>query len=110
MKYSHSNISIGALCKYFSISRQAYYQHEWFLSEEVFQHGLLLDEIREIRSRHNRICVRMLHVMFEAFMQENCIKTGRDGLFDLLSIHGLLVRKRDATQYDTFCIVSYRIE
>ena len=27
-------------------------------------------------------------------MQENCIKTGRDGLFDLLSVHGLLVRKR----------------
>jgi len=27
-------------------------------------------------------------------MRENCIKIGRDGLFDLLSEHGLLVRKR----------------
>jgi transposase InsO family protein len=94
MKESHKNISIGVLCKYFSISRQAYYQHEWFLSEEVFQHGLLLDEIRAIRQRHNRVGVRKLQIMLEPFIRENSIKIGRDGLFDLLSVHGLLVRKR----------------
>jgi transposase InsO family protein len=94
MKDSHKTVRIGMLCKYFSISRQAYYQHEWFLSEEVFQHGLLLEEILLIRSRHNRIGVRKLQVMLEPFMQENSIKIGRDGLFDLLSVHGLLIRKR----------------
>lgn len=91
MKDVHQKFSIGFLCKCFSISRQAYYQHEWFLAEEVFHHGLLLDEVRAIRSRHNRIGVRKLHVMLEAFMLENNIKIGRDGLFDLLSA---LVRKR----------------
>jgi transposase InsO family protein len=94
MKDNYRNINIGFLCNCFNISRQAYYQHEWLLSEEVFQYGLLLDEVRDIRRRHNRIGVRKLHVMLEAFMQENCIKIGRDGLFDLLSVHGLLIRKR----------------
>jgi len=94
MKDNHQTISIWILCKYFSISRQAYYQHEWQLSEEVFQHGLLLDEVKLIRQRHTRIGVRKLQFMLEPFMQENSIKIGRDGLFDLLSAHGLLVRKR----------------
>jgi len=94
MKEHHKNVSISVLCKHFSISRQAYYQHEWFLSEEVFQHGLIIDEVRDIRQRHNRIGVRKLHIMLESFMRDNCIKIGRDGLFDLLSEHGLLVRKR----------------
>jgi transposase InsO family protein len=94
MKESHSRISIGVLCKWFAVSRQAYYQHEWRLSVEVFEHGLLLDEIKSIRTRHNRIGVRKLQVMLSSFMQENGIKMGRDGLFDLLSSHGLLVRNR----------------
>ena len=88
------NIRIGVLCKYFNISRQAYYQHEWHVTEEVFAHGLILEEVRMIRQRHNRIGVRKLQVMLEAFMFENSIKLGRDGLFDLLSAHGLLIRKR----------------
>ena len=94
MNQNHSNISIINLCKYFSISRQAYYQHEWFLSKEVFEHGLLLEEVKSIRSRHNRIGVRKLQVMLGTFIEAHDIKIGRDGLFDLLSEHGLLVRKR----------------
>lgn len=94
MKHNHSNISIRILCEYFSISRQAYYQHEWYLSNELFEHGLLLEEIKSIRSRHNRIGVRKLQVMLSPFIESHSIKIGRDGLFDLLSEHGLLVRKR----------------
>ena len=94
MRELHDRISISVLCKWFDVSRQAYYQHEWRLAVEVFEHGLLLDEIKLIRTRHNRIGVRKLHIMLVPFMQKNCIKIGRDGLFDLLSVHGLLVRKR----------------
>jgi transposase InsO family protein len=94
MKTSHDRISISFLCQLFSVSRQAYYQHEWRLSIEVFEHGLLLDEIKSIRLRHNRIGARKLHVMLFPFMQEHGIKIGRDGLFDLLSSHGMLVRNR----------------
>jgi hypothetical protein len=34
----------------FDVSRQAYYQHEWNQSEEVFQYSLLLEEVKEIRN------------------------------------------------------------
>ena len=94
MKEMHKNIGVAVLCNHFGISRQAYYQHEWRLALEVFEGGLLLDEIKSIRERHNRIGVRKLHVMLVSFMAENGIKMGRDGLFDLLSSHGMLVRKR----------------
>ena len=68
MKEMHHRISISVLCKWFDVSRQAYYQHEWRLAIEIFEHGLLLDEIKSIRERHNRIGVRKLQVMLSSFM------------------------------------------
>jgi hypothetical protein len=82
------------MCKWFGISRQAYYQHEWSLSEEVFQCDLLLEEVGKIRENHHRIGVRKLQEMLRSFMEENGIKMGRDALFDLFSAHGMLIRTR----------------
>ena len=94
MKDGHKYISLGTMCKWFGISRQAYYQHEWNLSEEVFQYDLVLDEIKDIRVRHPRMGVRKLQELLRPFMQEYSIKMGRDALFDLLSTHGMLIRTR----------------
>ena len=94
MKEIYEHINLGVICRWFGISRQAYYQHEWHLSEEVFHDSLLLAKVRQIRTRHNRIGVRKLQEILRPFMYENRIKIGRDALFDLLSVHGLLVRKR----------------
>jgi len=94
MKEEYAHMSIGKLCKWFGISRQSYYQHEWNRSKAIFQYGLLIEEIHTIRKRHNRVGVRKLQEMLRSFMQDNGIKIGRDALFDLLSAHGLLVRKR----------------
>ena len=94
MKENYEYLSINALCKCFSISRQSYYQHEWDVSEEVFQYGLVLEEIRSIRHRHPRVGGRKLYEILRSFMREHRIKMGRDALFDLLSVHGMLVRNR----------------
>jgi transposase InsO family protein len=94
MKDGHEYISLATLCRWFGISRQAYYQHEWNLSEEVFEQGLILEEIKHIRKRHHRMGVRKLHELLHLFMQEHSIKMGRNALFDLLSVHGMLIRKR----------------
>jgi transposase InsO family protein len=94
MKEQDTDISIGMMCRWFGISRQAYYQHEWSLSEEVFQGSLVLEEIKAIRERHHRIGVRKLQELVRPFMEEHGIKMGRDALFDLLSMHGMLVRRR----------------
>ena len=62
MKELYCHIRISDLCQWFDVSRQAYYQHEWRLAAEVFEHGVILDEIKSIRERHNRIGVRKLQV------------------------------------------------
>jgi transposase InsO family protein len=87
-------MSLRIMCRWFGISRQAYYQHEWSLCEEVFQCDILLEEVRKIRENHNRIGVRKLQEMLRSFMDENGIKMGRDALFDLFSAHGMLIRTR----------------
>ena len=51
MKENNEEISVEILCKYLSISRQAYYKHEWDLSKKVFQSVILLDKIKNIRNR-----------------------------------------------------------
>jgi transposase InsO family protein len=102
MKGQHKNINIGDLCRWFGISRQAYYQHEGDLSEEVFQITLLIEEVEHIRKRHQRMGVRKLQELLRPFMHEHGIKMGRDGLFNLLSNHGLLVRKRKRKVKTTF--------
>ena len=94
MRDGHEYFSLSTFCKCFGISRQAWYQHEWNLSKDIFQYGLLLEEVKKIRKRHQRMGVRKLHELLRSFMQENMIKIGRDALFDFLSAHGMLVRTR----------------
>ena len=102
MKESHEYISIGVLCKWFCISRQAYYKHEWTLTEERFQCSLILEETRAIRKRHPRLGVRKLQELLRPFMQEHDIRMGRDALFDILSAHGMLIRTRKRCIKTTF--------
>jgi transposase InsO family protein len=94
MKDGHEYISIDTLCKWFGISRQAYYQHEWKLVKEVLQYDLILDEIKNIRQRHPKIGARKLHEILAPFIQGYGFKMGRDALFDLLSAHEMLIRIR----------------
>ena len=94
MRERYEHINIGVICRWFGISRQAYYKHERNLSEEVLQRELLLEEVSKIRKDHPRLGVRKLKEKLRLFMHENGIKMGRDGLFDLLSAHGMLVRRR----------------
>ncbi len=94
MKGRYKKLNFSVLCGWFGISRQAYYQHEWSLSKDVFQYGLVLEEVKNIRQRHQRIGVRKLQELLRPFFREHGIKMGRDALFDLLSLHGMLVRTR----------------
>jgi len=69
---------------------QSFYREEFVKIEEE----LVLKEVISIRKNHPRIGTRKLYVKLERFMLEHHIKMGRDALFDLLSLHHLLVRKR----------------
>jgi len=61
-----------------------------FLSEQ----SLVLDQVRKLREQHPVIGTRKLLVLLQTFLLDHQIKMGRDALFDLLSEHKLLVKKR----------------
>lgn len=94
MKMRQPRVGLSKLCRLFGVTRQAYYQS--FYTQECvgIEQELVLQEVISIRKHHPRIGTRKLYVMLENFMLEHQIKMGRDALFDLLSLHHLLVRKR----------------
>jgi putative transposase len=94
MKMRKPKVGLSKLCWLFGVTRQAYYQS--FYREEFvgIEQELVLKQVIEIRKNHPRIGTRKLHIMLEEFMLEHQIKMGRDALFDLLSLHRLLIRKR----------------
>lgn len=92
MTVSENNqMSQQTACKWFGISRQAYYQ----ACKRQFQHEtedkLLLEMVRNIRKQHPRMGVRKLHYLLQEQMTQAGIFRGRDALFDLLRAHDLLV-------------------
>jgi transposase InsO family protein len=95
MKNSHPSIGLARFCRLLGITRQAFYQHFWHAEDLGTEQQLLLDQIRQIRADHPVIGCRKLYCMLQPFLLEHQIKIGRDALFDLLSAHKLLVRKRN---------------
>jgi putative transposase len=94
MKDSYPSISLARFCRLLGITRQAFYQHFWQLTDVSTEHQLVLDRIKQIRMHHPVIGGRKLYCLLQPFLLEHQIKIGRDALFDLLSAHKLLVRKR----------------
>jgi putative transposase len=94
MKDIYPGVSLSRLCRLLGITRQAYYQHFWDVSDITMEHQLVLDQIGLIRRIHPVIGCRKLFFMLQPFLSEHQIKLGRDALFDLLAANKLLVRKR----------------
>jgi len=94
MKDSYPFISLVRFCRLLGITRQAYYQHFWHTEDVGTEQEILLDKVKQIRQEHPVIGGRKLYCMLQPFLLEHQIKIGRDALFDLLSVHKLLVRKK----------------
>ena len=101
MKDSYPQISLTRLCRLLGITRQAFYQHFWKVSDVNTEQELILQKVRDIRNLHPVIGGRKLYCLLQPFLLEHQIKIGRDALFDLLSTHKLLVRKRKRRIYTT---------
>jgi len=94
MKLIYAQISIEKWCRWFGISRQAYYQFEKRLLFHHLSTELVLEEVHRIRALHPRLGARKLHHLLQGFLKEHKIKIGRDNLFKLLANHNLLVKPR----------------
>ena len=102
MKTNFSHIGLARLCGWFGITRQAYYQESWKEMEVSIESEVLLKEVQTIRKNHSRIGTRKLYEMLTPVMMEHQIKMGRDKLFDLLSAHQMLIRRRRRNIRTTF--------
>jgi transposase InsO family protein len=94
MKDSYPSISLVRFCRLLGVTRQAFYQHFWYVEDTSTEQQLVLEQIKQIRQEHPVMGGRKLYCMLQSFLLEHQIKMGRDALFDLLSAHKLLVRKR----------------
>ncbi len=94
MKDCYTGLSLVRICRLLGVTRQAYYQHFWQQEAAGIEASLVLTEVLSIRENHRAMGGRKLYEKLQSFFLQHQIKMGRDALFDLLSINGLLVKKR----------------
>lgn len=94
-------IGLVKVCGLFGVTRQAYYSHFWRQQETSIEESIVLGLVNEIRLAQPRIGVRKIHYLLEDDFRLHQIKMGRDALFDLLSRHNLLIKRRRIKPYTT---------
>lgn len=82
------------LCGWFGVSRQAYYQDKKQEELNLLKEELIIKRVKEIRKEHPTMGGRKLYLKLQPLLEAHQIKLGRDGLFNLLAVHHLLIRKR----------------
>ncbi len=94
MKELKPRVGLSKICRLFGVTRQAYYQSLYSAEFVDIEQELVIKEVLAIRKLNPKMGTRKLHLLMEEFMLEHQIKMGRDALFDLLSLHKLLIRRR----------------
>ena len=101
MKQVNRTYSLQSLCRLFGYSRQAFYKQQRLQLLQQAKHGLILQQIMNIRKEQPRCGTRKLLVMLQPFLINNNIFISRDGLFHLLAKNKLLIRKRKRSTHTT---------
>ena len=104
----YGNVGVTYFCKLFGKSRQAYYKQDNQEKKHGLQDALALKLVAEIRHDLPRCGTDKLHFMLQSSFAEHGIKMGRDGLYDLLGSHGMLIRFRKRKPYTTDSDHPYR--
>lgn len=87
-------MSLSRACKLLGISRQAVYQREKRGEQRVAELAPVKDMVLDLRRFMPRIGTRKLYFLLKPRFDEQGIKLGRDGFFDYLREHRLLVAPR----------------
>jgi putative transposase len=82
------------LCRLLGYTSQAYYQYRAGVISRTLKEDLLVQQVLHQRRLQPRLGTRKLLVMLQPFMDAHQIHIGRDVLFELLRVHGLLIRRR----------------
>ncbi len=78
----------------FGKTRHALYDHLWRQEADTIKGDIVLQLVYKIREGLPRVGTRKLLFLLEPQLQSHRMSIGRDALFDLLSVHKLLIRQR----------------
>lgn len=84
----------AVICGLFGYSRQAWYDSKNRHSRSQMQEVFILKQAKVLRQEHKRMGGEKLLLLIKPILAEHNIKCGRDKFLNLLSEHGLLVRRR----------------
>lgn len=78
----------------FGNTRSAFYKAEQRAGHENLEHGLIVEQVREIRKDQPYLGTEKIYHMIKPFLQDHRIKIGRDKLHKLLTTYGLQSSRR----------------
>jgi putative transposase len=93
---------LSSLCTLLGYTRQAFYGQQQYRLQQKCESELIIQQVQKHRLLQPRLGTRKLVVLLHDFITEHHIKLGRDGLFELLREHQLLIRRRKRTIQTTF--------
>ncbi len=94
MKQDYPKLAIGLLCRLFGKTRHSYYDSLWRKERSLLKEDIILQEVINIRKALPKLGTRKLHYLLQDKLLSHNISIGRDYLFNLLSEHKLLIRRR----------------
>jgi putative transposase len=94
MKRFYPSIGLGKICRLFGVSRQAYYKQKNKEEALFLQDAIIVQLVEQVRKKLPYTGARKLLIMLEDDFAQHHIHIGRDKFFDLLSAHGMLIRRR----------------
>lgn len=94
MKQDFPKLGIKLMCRLFGKTRHAYYDFLWRKERSSIKEDIILQEVFSIRKQLPKLGTRKLHYLLQSRLASHNLSIGRDYLFNLLSDHGLLIRKR----------------
>lgn len=94
MQKLYPTVSVSKLTGLFGKSRQAYYQALTQADKQEMEDAIILRLVSERRKEVEKAGTTKLLLMLNESFKAHNIKIGRDKLYDLLKVHGLLLRNR----------------
>jgi putative transposase len=101
-------MKVSRLCSYFGVSRQAYYQQQHRIEQQVSNHTQVLELVKPLRNSNTKLGSKKLYKQLAAPIHKIDCRMGRDKFIELLRQHDLLVKRRRKYAVTTQSFGGYR--
>ena len=93
---SKGTAGVSQVCACFDLNRDAWYKYQKRQKKREKMVSRVIDLVMEERKDQARVGIRKLYEALNPTFKLEQIKIGRDGLFDILREHNMLVRRKKA--------------